>query len=162
LPGGSEQWFACFRAAMTPLFKKSFIKCKLHWPMREKSRRNSRETWRYFNGHSLVYVLYLCLTSAKSFQLEKRRVESLEQKFKSTFRKSGGGGSGDQVAILPEDVRARDAQLTLSMNRYRLQCENLGHVLEECAGKLAGYSIQVCSLSELNSMRRAKELTTTT
>jgi len=85
---------------------------------------------------------------SRNLELEKRRVESLEQKLKTSFRKSGGGNvntpsSPSSSEVLPEDVRSRDAQLALSMERYRHRCENLGAALDDCEEKLASYSIQV-------------------
>ncbi len=83
---------------------------------------------------------------SRNLELEKRRVESMEQKLKSSFRKSGGGGGGSAVAAvqhLPEEVKTRDDQLASSMERYRLHCEGLSASLEECEGKLASFEIQV-------------------
>ena len=79
---------------------------------------------------------------SRNLELEKRRVESIEQKAKNFTRRSAGNGSVAQQ--LPDDVRYRDDQLTSSMEKYRHQCDNLCMSLEECEGKLASFEIQVC------------------
>ena len=78
---------------------------------------------------------------SRNLELEKRRVESIEQKAKNVTRRSAGNSS----AVLPDGVLFRDDQLTSSMEKYRHQCENLCSSLEECEGKLASFEIQVSS-----------------
>ena len=77
---------------------------------------------------------------SRNLELEKRRVESLEQRAKTAAaaRKAAPDDSG-----LPEELRLRDAQLSHSMERFRLQCEHLSSALEDCEGKLASFEIQV-------------------
>ena len=79
-----------------------------------------------------VHKLHLALNEerkvteklSRNLELEKRRSESLEQKAKSAFRKSGPAGSS--VALfLPEDMRFRDENLQDTMNKYRDQLERL-------------------------------------
>lgn len=98
---------------------------------------------------------------SRNLELEKRRVESLEQKAKSSAANGssadktgcaggiggiGGGGesgsSGLLSADLPDEVKARDGHLATSMERFRLQCDNLGSSLEECEEKLSSFEIQ--------------------
>ena len=45
--------------------------------------------------------------------------------------------------VFQEEIRSRDEQVTSSMEQYRIQCENMGLALEECAQKLIGFEIQV-------------------
>ena len=51
--------------------------------------------------------------------------------------------SNNDRSHVPEEIRQRDDQLAISMENYRLHCENLGSNLEECEQKLAGFEIQV-------------------
>ena len=76
---------------------------------------------------------------SRNLELEKRRVESLEQRAKSVNRKSAGTGTGS----LPDEMRLRDELLATSMEKYRWHCEQLGTSLEECAEKLTSFEIQV-------------------
>ncbi len=84
---------------------------------------------------------------SRNLELEKRRVESMEQKLKNSFRrsgdKSGAAAAAAAVQNLPDEIRGRDDQLSSSMEKYRLHCENLSASLEECEGKLASFEIQV-------------------
>ena len=65
-------------------------------------------------------------------------------------RKSGGSSTGSSAALsLPDEVRDRDEKLSVSMERYRLQCKHLGDSLEECEEKLASFEIQVRRLGIL-------------
>ena len=86
-----------------------------------------------------VHKLHLALNEerkvteklSRNLELEKRRSESLEQKAKNAFRKSGPAGSS--VALfLPEDMRFRDENLQDSMNKYRDQLERLMQNLQVC------------------------------
>ena len=81
-----------------------------------------------------VHKLHLALNEerkvteklSRNLELEKRRSESLEQKAKNAFRKSGPGGSGGTAALfLPEEMRFRDENLQDAMNKYRDQLERL-------------------------------------
>ena len=81
-----------------------------------------------------VHKLHLALNEerkvteklSRNLELEKRRSESLEQKAKNAFRKSGPGGSGGAAALfLPEEMRFRDENLQDAMNKYRDQLERL-------------------------------------
>ena len=85
---------------------------------------------------------------SRNLELEKRRVESMEQKVKNTFRKSDQASSGSNQQHLPDEIRQRDDQLTDSMAKFRMQCENLAAGLEDCEGKLASFEIQVKCFSE--------------
>ena len=78
---------------------------------------------------------------SRNLELEKRRVESLEQKAKGTQRKSAG--SSVCSSGLPDEMRLRDEQLASSMERYRIHCERLGSSLDECEKKLESFEIQV-------------------
>ena len=81
---------------------------------------------------------------SRNLELEKRRSESLEQKVKGANRRSAGSmSSSNDRTHVPEEIRQRDDQLSISMENYRLHCENLGTSLEECELKLAGFEIQV-------------------
>ena len=82
---------------------------------------------------------------SRNLELEKRRSESLEQKVKGTHRRSAGSmpPGATSNSVLPEEIRSRDEQVTLSMEKFRISCENLGLSLEECAQKLVGFEIQV-------------------
>ena len=55
---------------------------------------------------------------SRNLELEKRRVESLEQKAKSSYRRSGG--SSGNAHHLPEDVKIRDDQLASSASNHDL------------------------------------------
>ena len=104
---------------------------------------------------------------SRNLELEKRRVESLEQKARGTHRKStgsSGNGGGAQASAagpaLPDAMRMRDEQLASSMERYRMHLEDLGEALEECEKKLTGFEIHedyhVQDLrKELGSLRKA-------
>lgn len=85
---------------------------------------------------------------SRNLELEKRRVESLEQKAKGTHRKSvGSSGAGSAASAgLPDEMRHRDEQLASSMERYRMHCERLGFSLDECEKKLESFEIQVCTM----------------
>ncbi len=71
---------------------------------------------------------------SRSLELEKRKVESIEQKSRLP---------PETRQNLPEDLMRRDEQLACSMERYRMQCDNLAASLEECEAKLASFEIQV-------------------
>ena len=77
---------------------------------------------------------------SRNLELEKRRSESLEQKAKNAFRRSGASnGTG---IYLPEEARYRDEQLIDKMDKYRDQIERVTDRLEECEEKLTGFEIQ--------------------
>lgn len=97
-----------------------------------------------------VHKLHLALNEerkvteklSRNLELEKRRSESLEQKAKNAFRKSGPSGSGNVALFLPEDMRFRDENLQDTMNKYRDQLERLMQNLQECEEKVTGFEIQ--------------------
>jgi hypothetical protein len=78
---------------------------------------------------------------SRNLELEKRRSESLEQKAKSAFRRSGA--SSGTAVFLPEELRFRDEQVKESMEKYRDQLERVTRSLQECEEKLTGFEIQV-------------------
>lgn len=76
---------------------------------------------------------------SRNLELEKRRSESLEQKAKNAFRRSGASSTN---SFLPEDMRFRDEDLHDKMEKYRDQLERLMQSLQECEEKLTGFEIQ--------------------
>lgn len=77
---------------------------------------------------------------SRNLELEKRRSESLEQKAKSAFRRSGA--SSISSSHLPEEVRIRDENLQDKMEKYRDLLDRLMQSLQECEEKLTGFEIQ--------------------
>eukprot|EP00096_Caligus_rogercresseyi_P000110 TRINITY_DN1030_c0_g1_i1.p1 TRINITY_DN1030_c0_g1~~TRINITY_DN1030_c0_g1_i1.p1 ORF type:complete len:444 (+),score=135.99 TRINITY_DN1030_c0_g1_i1:98-1429(+) len=70
---------------------------------------------------------------SRNLELEKRKVESLEQKAKASGSKKSQRSSGIH---LPDEMKSRDDRLADSMEEYRIQCDNLSHSLRECEDKL--------------------------
>ncbi len=85
---------------------------------------------------------------SRNLELEKRRSESLEQKAKSAFRRSGATSNSNAV-FLPEELRQRDETVQTSMEKFRDQCDQLVNCLQECEEKLTGFEIQVQILKYL-------------
>ena len=79
---------------------------------------------------------------SRNLELEKRRSESLEQKAKSAFKRSGGTSSSGAV-FLPEELRQRDESVQISMESFREQCDQLVDCLQTCDEKLRGFEIHV-------------------
>ena len=77
---------------------------------------------------------------SRNLELEKRRSESLEQKAKSAFRKSGN--SSNSAMYLPEEIRNRDENLQDKMEKYRELLDRLMQNLQESEDKLTGFEIQ--------------------
>ena len=99
---------------------------------------------------------------SRNLELEKRRSESLEQKVKGANRRSAGSmSSNNDRSHVPEEIRQRDDQLAISMENYRLHCENLGSNLEECEQKCSEHE-QCDSFAFWQtscSLRKGKKLT---
>ena len=79
---------------------------------------------------------------SRNLELEKRRSESLEQKAKSAFRRSGNSSNGAAIMYLPEELRNRDENLQDQMEKYREQLDRLMQDLQESEDKLTGFEIQ--------------------
>ena len=62
---------------------------------------------------------------SRNLELEKRRSESLEQKAKSAFRRSGASSSSHAAIFLPEEMRSRDDQIMEKMERFQDQCDRM-------------------------------------
>ena len=92
---------------------------------------------------------------SRNLELEKRRSESLEQKAKSAFRRSGASSSSHAAIFLPEEMRSRDDQIVEKMERYQDQCDRMIQSLHECEQKLTGFEIQ----EEYHAADLRKELT---
>uniref|UniRef100_A0A0K2T0C8 NF-kappa-B essential modulator NEMO CC2-LZ domain-containing protein n=1 Tax=Lepeophtheirus salmonis TaxID=72036 RepID=A0A0K2T0C8_LEPSM len=81
---------------------------------------------------------------SRNLELEKRKVESLEQKAKASNNCNSSSSSGSRKSQkssstgihLPDEMKVRDDKLAESMERYRIQCDNLGCSLRECEDKL--------------------------
>ena len=65
---------------------------------------------------------------SRTLELEKRKVESLEQKAKCGSSKWSAGSRGERrrSSLLPEEVKESEARLAQSMESYRQRCDNLG------------------------------------
>ena len=91
---------------------------------------------------------------SRNLELEKRRSESLEQKAKSAFRRSGASSSS-HGAIIPEEIRSRDEQVMEKMERFQDHLDRMTQSLHECEQKLTGFEIQ----EEYHAADLRKELT---
>ena len=81
---------------------------------------------------------------SRNLELEKRRSESLEQKAKSAFRRSGASSSSHGAVFLPEEMRSRDEQIAEKMERFQDQLDRMIQSLNECEQKLAGNLNELC------------------
>ena len=78
---------------------------------------------------------------SRNLELEKRRCESLEQKMKTlNDQRTAFGGTYPK---LPEETLRRDEQLLNSIEKYRIQSENLRSALHECEMKSVALEVQV-------------------
>merc|ERR1719431_1814619 len=75
---------------------------------------------------------------SRTLELEKRKVESLEQKAKCGSSKMSQSSRGERrrSSLLPEEVRECETRLSQSMEVYRQRCDNLGVSLEGVQARL--------------------------
>merc|ERR1719220_2630476 len=75
---------------------------------------------------------------SRTLELEKRKVESLEQKAKCGSSKMSQSSRGERrrSSLLPEEVRECETRLSQSMEVYRQRCDNLGVSRASTRGKI--------------------------
>jgi len=94
---------------------------------------------------------------SKSLELEKRKVESLEQR-----AKHGGSSRGSREAengrrrssLLPDNVKEAEARLGQSMETYRQRCDNLGNSLHGLLNKMEDERFFGDLVTEVNKLRK--------
>ena len=93
---------------------------------------------------------------SRNLELERRKVESLEQRAKSGGRRgSGEKDKQSRASLLPEDLRECEARLTASMETYRQRCDNLGSSLAGCQQRLEEGQYTPHDLAtEMNKLRK--------
>ena len=77
---------------------------------------------------------------SKSLELEKRKVESLEQRAKHSGSSRGSRESAEsgrrRSSLVPESVKDAEDRLVQSMELYRQRCDNLGTSLHSLRDKI--------------------------
>lgn len=94
---------------------------------------------------------------SKNLELERRKVESLEQRAKSTGRRGSGENKQRRSSLLPEELQDCETRLAASMETYRQRCDNLGSSLASCQSKLedGGGQYALPDLAtEMNKLRK--------
>merc|ERR1719431_122637 len=96
---------------------------------------------------------------SRNLELERRKVESLEQKAKNGGLGSGsnrGSSKGEKrrSSLLPEEVLDCESRLAQSMEVYRQRCDNLGVSLASCQDKLEDERFYGDLVTEVNKLRK--------
>ena len=77
---------------------------------------------------------------SKSLELEKRKVESLEQRAKHSGSSRASRESAEsgrrRSSLVPENVKDAEDRLVQSMELYRQRCDNLGTSLHSLRDKI--------------------------
>ena len=76
---------------------------------------------------------------SKSLELEKRKVESLEQRAKHSGSSRGSRESETgrrRSSLVPDSVKGAEDRLVQSMELYRQRCDNLGTSLHSLRDKI--------------------------
>jgi len=89
---------------------------------------------------------------SKSLELERRKLESLEQKAKGSVGKKDG--SRRRSSLLPEDIREGESRLASSMELYRQRCDNLGASLASCQQHLERENWHPDLATEISKLRK--------
>merc|ERR1712013_902235 len=92
---------------------------------------------------------------SKNLELERRKVESLEQKVKGNSSTRGSSkGERRRSSLLPDEVRENETRLAQSMELYRQRCDNLGTSLASCQAKLEDERYCGDLTTEVNKLRK--------
>eukprot|EP00092_Neocalanus_flemingeri_P006444 GFUD01006944.1.p1 GENE.GFUD01006944.1~~GFUD01006944.1.p1 ORF type:complete len:772 (+),score=204.99 GFUD01006944.1:164-2479(+) len=92
---------------------------------------------------------------SKNLELERRKVESLEQKAKGNSSTRGSSkGERRRSSLLPDEVRDNETRLAQSMELYRQRCDNLGTSLASCQAKLEDERYCGDLTTEVNKLRK--------
>lgn len=92
---------------------------------------------------------------SKNLELERRKVESLEQKAKGNSSTRGSSkGERRRSSLLPDEVRDNETRLAQSMELYRQRCDNLGTSLASCQSKLEDERYCGDLTTEVNKLRK--------
>jgi len=92
---------------------------------------------------------------SKNLELERRKVESLEQKAKGNSSTRGSSkGERRRSSLLPDEVRDNESRLAQSMELYRQRCDNLGTSLASCQAKLEDEHYCGDLTTEVNKLRK--------
>jgi len=92
---------------------------------------------------------------SKNLELERRKVESLEQKAKGNSSTRGSSkGERRRSSLLPDEVRENETRLAQSMELYRQRCDNLGTSLASCQAKLEDERYCGDLTTEVNKLRK--------
>jgi len=92
---------------------------------------------------------------SKNLELERRKVESLEQKAKGNSSTRGSSkGERRRSSLLPDEVRENETRLAQSMELYRQRCDNLGTSLASCQNKLEDERYCGDLTTEVNKLRK--------
>jgi len=94
---------------------------------------------------------------SKSLELEKRKVESLEQRAKHNGSSRGSREADNhrrRSSILPETVQDAETRLSQSMETYRQRCDNLGNSLHGLMDKIEDERFFGDLATEVNKLRK--------
>merc|ERR1719350_544416 len=94
---------------------------------------------------------------SKSLELEKRKVESLEQRAKHNGSSRGSReaeNSKRRSSLLPDNVKEAETRLGQSMETYRQRCDNLGNSLHGLLNKLEDERYFGDLATEVNKLRK--------
>jgi len=96
---------------------------------------------------------------SRNLELERRKVESLEQKAKSAGSSTRGSTKGDKrrSSLVPEEVMEGELRLAQSMELYRQRCDNLGLSLAGCQQNLTDAHFQGDLVTEVAKLRKLLE-----
>ena len=94
---------------------------------------------------------------SKSLELEKRKVESLEQRAKHNGSSRGSREAENnrrRSSLLPDTVKEAESRLTHSMETYRQRCDNLGNSLHGLLDKMEDDRFFGDLATEVNKLRK--------
>jgi len=98
---------------------------------------------------------------SRNLELERRKVESLEQKAKTSCSGGQGGSTRGSTksekrrnSLVPEDVADGAERLAQSMELYRQRCDNLGNSLAGCQERVSDPRYQADLGTEVAKLRK--------
>ena len=94
---------------------------------------------------------------SRSLELEKRKVESLEQRAKHSGSSRGSRESETgrrRSSLVPDSVKDAEERLTQSMELYRQRCDNLGTSLHSLRDKIEDERFFGDLATEVNKLRK--------
>jgi len=104
--------------------------------------------------HQLEEERKVTANLSKNLELERRKVESLEQKAKHSSSSRSSEADRRRSSLVPDRVREAEQRLSQSMELYRQRCDNLGSSLHACLDKLRDERYCGDLATEVNKLRK--------